>query len=41
MTLAGEIGTIVQMAPLRPAQRAIYQALSITPPPRLSALDPA
>ncbi|MEU7696631.1 IS1634 family transposase [Microbispora hainanensis] len=41
VTLAGEAGTIVQTTPLRPAQRAIYQALSITPPPRVSAFDPA
>jgi hypothetical protein len=41
VTLAGEAGTIVQTTPLRPAQRAIYQALSIDPPPRVSAFDPA
>jgi DDE family transposase len=41
VTLAGEAGTIVQTTPLRPSQRAIYQALSIDPPPRVSAFDPA
>jgi transposase len=41
VTLAGEAGTIVQTTPLRPTQRAIYQALSIDPPPRVSAFDPA
>jgi hypothetical protein len=41
ITLAGEAGTIVQTTPLRPTQRAIYQALSIDPPPRVSAFDPA
>jgi transposase len=41
VTLTGEAGTIVQTTPLRPTQRAIYQALSIDPPPRVSAFDPA
>src|SRR6266511_509801 len=41
ITLAGEAGTIVQTTPLRPTQRAIYQALSIDPPPRASTFDPA
>jgi hypothetical protein len=41
VTLAGEAGTIVQTTPLRPTQRAIYQALSIDPPPRFSVFDPA
>jgi hypothetical protein len=40
VTLAGEAGTIVQTTPLRPTQRAIYQALSIDPPPRFSVFDP-
>jgi transposase len=40
VTLTGEAGTIVQTTPLRPTQRAIYQALSIEPPPRVSAFDP-
>src|SRR5215207_6278256 len=40
ITLAGEAGTIVQTTPLRPTQRAIYQALSIDPPPRVAAFDP-
>jgi len=41
VTLAGEAGTIVQTTPLRPTQRAIYQALSIDPPPRVSTFAPA
>ncbi|MDB4872740.1 MAG: transposase [Gemmatimonadales bacterium] len=40
VTLGGEAGTITQTTPLRPGQKAIYQALSITPPPRVSAFDP-
>jgi transposase len=40
VTLAGEAGTIVQTTPLRPTQRAIYQALSIDPPPRVATFDP-
>jgi transposase len=40
VTLAGEAGAIVQTTPLRPTQRAIYQALSIDPPPRVSTFDP-
>jgi transposase len=41
VTLAGEAGTIVQTTPLRPTHRAIYQALSIDPPPPVSTFDPA
>jgi transposase len=41
VTLAGDAGTITQTTPLRPAQQAIYQALSIKPPPRVSAFDPS
>jgi hypothetical protein len=40
VTLAGEAGTATQTTPLKPTQRAIYQALSIQPPPRVSAFDP-
>ena len=39
VTLTGPAGTIVQTTPLRPEQKAIYQALSITPPPRMSAFE--
>jgi Transposase DDE domain len=39
--LAGEAGTVTQTTPLRPDQKAIYQALSVQPPPRLSAVEPA
>ncbi|MEV0615107.1 IS1634 family transposase [Nonomuraea sp. NPDC050404] len=41
VTLAGPAGTVVHTTPLRPAQRAIYQALSITPPARVSVFEPA
>ncbi len=41
VTLAGEAGTVAQTTPLRPAHKAIYQALSIEPPPRFSAFEPA
>jgi transposase len=40
VTLAGEAGTIIQTTPLSPGQKAIYQALSITPAPRVSTFDP-
>jgi transposase len=40
VTLTGQAGTITQTTPLRPGQKAIYQALSITPPPRVSVFDP-
>jgi len=40
VTLTGEAGTIVQTTPLRPTHKAIYQALSIDPPPRVSTFDP-
>jgi transposase len=41
VTLTGQVGTITQTTPLRPEQKAIYQALSITSPPRVTAFDPA
>lgn len=41
VTLTGQAGTITQTTPLRPDQKAIYQALSITPPPRVTAFHPA
>jgi transposase len=41
VTLAGQAGTITQTTPLRADQQTIYQALSITPPPRLSTFDPS
>jgi transposase len=40
VTLTGPAGTITQTTPLRAEQNAIYQALSITPPPRVTAFDP-
>jgi transposase len=41
VTLDGQAGTITQTTPLRTTQQAIYQALSIQPPPRISAFDPS
>jgi hypothetical protein len=41
VTLAGEAGTVTQTTPLKPVQKAIYQALSVEPPPRVSAFEPA
>ena len=41
VTLAGQAGTITQTTPLRTDQQAIYQALSIQPPPRISTFDPS
>jgi hypothetical protein len=41
VTLTGEAGMVTQTTPLKPVQKAIYQALSIQPPPRVSAFEPA
>jgi len=41
VTLAGAAGKVTQTTPLKPVQKAIYQALSIEPPPRVSAFEPA
>jgi len=41
VTLAGEAGMVTQTTPLKPTQKAIYQALSIQPPPRVSAFEAA
>jgi transposase len=41
VTLAGEAGMVCQTTPLKPVQKAIYQALSIEPPPRVSVFEPA
>ena len=40
VTLAGPAGTVAQTTPLPPEQKAIYQALSIQPPARVTAFDP-
>jgi transposase len=40
VTLAGPAGTVAQTTPLTPEQKAIYQALSATPPARITAFDP-
>jgi transposase len=39
VTLAGPAGTVVQTTPLRPEQKAIYQALSVQPPPRVTTFE--
>ncbi|MGI5240438.1 IS1634 family transposase [Dactylosporangium sp. CA-139066] len=41
VTLAGPAGRVTQTTPLTPEQKAIYQALSIQPPARVAAFDPA
>jgi hypothetical protein len=40
VTLAGPAGTITQTTPLTSDQKAIYQAISIQPPARITAFDP-
>jgi transposase len=40
LTLAGPAGTVTQTTPLKPEQKALYQALSIQPPARVTAFDP-
>jgi hypothetical protein len=40
VTLAGPAGTVTQTTPINSEQKAIYQALSITPPARITAFDP-
>jgi transposase len=40
VTLAGPAGTVAQTTPISPEQKAIYQALSIQPPARITAFDP-
>jgi transposase len=40
VTMAGPAGTVTQTTPLNPDQKAIYQALSIQPPARVTAFDP-
>ena len=41
VTLAGPAGRVTQTTALTDAQRAIYAATEIEPPPRLTALEPA
>ena len=41
VTLTGPAGAITQTNPLRAGQKVIYQVLSITPPPRVTAFDAA
>jgi transposase len=41
VTLAGPAGTVVQTTPLNAYQKAIYQALSVQPPARVTTFDPA
>jgi Transposase DDE domain len=40
VTLAGPAGTVTQTTPLKPEHRAVYQALSIDSPARVTAFDP-
>jgi Transposase DDE domain len=40
VTLAGPAGTVTQTTPLKPEQKAIYQALHVDPPARVTAFDP-
>ena len=40
VTLAGPAGTVTQTTPINSEQKAIYQALSIQPPARVTAFDP-
>jgi len=40
VTLAGPAGTVTQTTPLNLGQKAVYQALSIQPPARVTAFDP-
>ena len=40
VTLAGPAGTVTQTTPINSEQKAIYQALSIQPPARITAFDP-
>lgn len=40
VTLSGAAGTVAQTTPLTDAQRDIFAALEVEPPPRITALDP-
>jgi len=40
VTLAGPAGTVTQTTPINSEQKAIYQALSIQPPARITAFGP-
>jgi transposase len=40
VTLAGPAGTVTQTTPINSEQKAIYQALSIQPPARITTFDP-
>jgi hypothetical protein len=41
VTLAGPAGRLEQTTALTPAQRELYVAAGITPPPRVTSLQPA
>jgi len=41
VTLAGDVGAVTQTTELTDAQRGIFRALDIAPPPRITHLDPA
>jgi hypothetical protein len=40
VTLAGPAGTVTQSTPLKPEHKAIYQALHVDLPARVTAFDP-
>jgi hypothetical protein len=41
ITLTGPAGTVAQTTTLSPTQKAIYQAVSVSPPARVTAFDPS
>ncbi|MDT3442294.1 MULTISPECIES: hypothetical protein [unclassified Pseudofrankia] len=41
ITLTGPAGTVAQTTTLSPAQKAIYQGVSVPPPARVTAFDPS
>ena len=40
ITLTGPAGTVTQTTALNPTQKAIYQAVSVPPPARVTAFNP-
>ncbi|MDT3446871.1 MULTISPECIES: hypothetical protein [unclassified Pseudofrankia] len=40
ITLTGPAGTVAQTTALTPAQKAVYQDVSVPPPTRVTAFDP-
>jgi len=41
ITLTGPAGTVAQTTTLSTAQKAIYQAVSVPPPAKVTAFDPS